>query len=96
MALLAKNRGMVSTCPIPMKRSRVLTRQATTREKVEKMAAPSSTASSTPGADGLSPTGVLPLVSPGGPAAMDWLTITTSKASALSRAAPIGNSAPWR
>ena len=43
MALLAKNSGMVRIWPIPMKRSRVFTRQAMTREKVEKNAAPSMT-----------------------------------------------------
>ena len=48
MALLAKKRGMVSTWPMPMKRSRVLTRQAMTSEKVEKIAAPSTMKSSIP------------------------------------------------
>jgi hypothetical protein len=40
MALLAKKSGIVNTCPIPKKRSRVLTRQAMIREKLEKMADP--------------------------------------------------------
>ena len=48
MALLAKNSGIVRTWPMPMKRSRVLTRQAMISEKVEKSAAPRITASSTP------------------------------------------------
>ncbi len=43
MALLAKKSGMVITCPIPMKRSRVFTRQAMMRESVEKNAAPRTT-----------------------------------------------------
>ena len=46
MALLAKNSGMVSTWPMPMKRSRVFTRQAMISENVEKTAAPSMTAAS--------------------------------------------------
>jgi phenylpropionate dioxygenase-like ring-hydroxylating dioxygenase large terminal subunit len=36
MALLAKNSGMVKIWPMPMKRSRVLTRQAIISENVEK------------------------------------------------------------
>ena len=38
MALLAKNMGMVKIWPIPMKRSRVLTRQAMISENVENKA----------------------------------------------------------
>ena len=48
MALLAKKSGIVSTCPIPMKRSRDFTRHATISENVEKIAEPSITASTTP------------------------------------------------
>ena len=48
MALLAKNRGMVSTWPIPMKRSRVFTMQATDSENMAKMADPSVTINITP------------------------------------------------
>jgi hypothetical protein len=46
--LLAKKRGIVSSCPIPMNRSRVLTRQAMTSEKLEKSAPPSITVSASP------------------------------------------------
>ncbi|MOA45966.1 hypothetical protein D3C78_1684240 [compost metagenome] len=47
MALLAKKSGMVRTCPIPMKRSRVFIRHAISNEKVENKADPRTTKSST-------------------------------------------------
>ena len=47
MALLAKKSGIVSTWPIPMKRSRVFTMHAMTSENVEKVAEPRTTISST-------------------------------------------------
>jgi len=47
MALLAKNKGMVIICPIPMNRSLVLTRQAIISERVANIAAPITTVNAT-------------------------------------------------
>ena len=48
MALLAKKIGMVSTWPMPMKRSRVLTMQAMISDSVENSPEPSTMAAATP------------------------------------------------
>ena len=45
---LAKKSGSVKICPMPIKRSRVFTRQAIMSENVEKQAAPSMTMTNTP------------------------------------------------
>lgn len=46
--MLAKNSGIVMICPIPIKRSRVFTKHAIMREKVENRIAPKDNKSITP------------------------------------------------